>query len=174
MKVGSYSFGARKKFSGARIRRFERVAAEYLAVCPRPQRRPEYSLEKADQLLDDSKPIAWFLTICRSIWLNQLRSQKIRAAQSLDSTPEVELSALNPSAEANIFASEVFTKVMGLPEAQRETVLLVYVEGFTYREAAGMLGIPIGTVMSRLAAARRKLADFQSETNVEFRELNRT
>jgi len=131
-------------------------------------------LEKADQLLDDSKPIAWFLTICRSIWLNQLRSQKIRAAQSLDSTPEVELSALNPSAEANIFASEVFTKVMGLPEAQRETVLLVYVEGFTYREAAGMLGIPIGTVMSRLAAARRKLADFQSETNVEFRELNRT
>ena len=41
---------------------------------------------------------------------------------------------------------------------QRETVYLVYVEGLTYREAAEALGIPIGTVMSRLAGARAKLA----------------
>ncbi|MBN9261703.1 MAG: hypothetical protein J0J14_12645, partial [Hyphomicrobium sp.] len=34
-----------------------------------------------------------------------------------------------------------------LPEAQRETVFLVYVEGLTYREAADLLGVPIGTVM---------------------------
>ena len=47
---------------------------------------------------------------------------------------------------------------MELPEAQRETVLLVYVEGYAYREAAEMLDIPIGTVMSRLAAARKSLS----------------
>jgi len=45
-----------------------------------------------------------------------------------------------------------------LPEAQRETVLLVYGEGFSYAEAASALGIPVGTVMSRLAAARSALA----------------
>jgi len=44
-----------------------------------------------------------------------------------------------------------------LPEAQRIVVLLVYVEGYRYREAAEMLNIPIGTVMSRLAAARKTI-----------------
>jgi len=47
--------------------------------------------------------------------------------------------------------------VKALPEAQRATVMLVYVEGFSYREAAEVLDIPIGTVMSRLAAARKTL-----------------
>ena len=47
---------------------------------------------------------------------------------------------------------------MALPEAQRETVLLVYVEGFSYQEASEMLDIPIGTVMSRLAVARGRLS----------------
>jgi RNA polymerase sigma-70 factor, ECF subfamily len=44
-----------------------------------------------------------------------------------------------------------------LPEAQRETVLLVYGEGYSYAEAASTLGIPIGTVISRLVAARSAL-----------------
>ena len=48
--------------------------------------------------------------------------------------------------------------MMGLPEAMRDTVVLVYVEGFTYREAADILNVPIGTVMSRLSAARKRLA----------------
>jgi len=45
-----------------------------------------------------------------------------------------------------------------LPEAQRETVLLVYGEGYSYADAASALDIPVGTVMSRLAAARSALA----------------
>ncbi len=49
-------------------------------------------------------------------------------------------------------------EVQSLPEAQRETVFLVYVEGLTYREAAETLAVPIGTIMSRLAGARAKLA----------------
>ena len=67
----------------------------------------------------------------------------------------------------NILASEVLSKVAELPEAQRVAVMLVYVEGFTYAEAADMLEIPIGTVMSRLAAARKKLAAATAE-NMRF------
>lgn len=48
--------------------------------------------------------------------------------------------------------------VSDLPEAQRNAVFLVYVEGFTYQEAADTLSVPIGTIMSRLATARAKLA----------------
>ena len=46
---------------------------------------------------------------------------------------------------------------MQLPEAQRETVMLVFVEGYSYREAAALLDVPIGTIMSRLSNARQKL-----------------
>jgi RNA polymerase sigma-70 factor (ECF subfamily) len=47
----------------------------------------------------------------------------------------------------------------GLPEEQRSVLLLVAVEGHSYAEVAGILDIPIGTVMSRVARARRSLAD---------------
>ena len=54
-----------------------------------------------------------------------------------------------------------------LPEAQRSTVELVYVQGFKYSEAARILDVPIGTVMSRLAAAREKLmSEFGQESKV--------
>lgn len=58
---------------------------------------------------------------------------------------------------------------MALPEAQRITVFLVYVEGFSYKEAADHLQIPIGTVMSRLAAARSKLAALAPHKDVVTR-----
>lgn len=97
------------------------------------------------------------MTICRSIWLNEVRSRSVRRSQALSVTPEAELIAIGPDSETNIFATEVFTQVMQLPEAQRETVMLVFVEGYSYREAAAMLDVPIGTIMSRLANARQKL-----------------
>ena len=60
--------------------------------------------------------------------------------------------------ETNVLATEVLKAINRLSEAQRETTLLAYGEGYTYAEAADALGIPIGTVMSRLAAARSALA----------------
>ena len=60
--------------------------------------------------------------------------------------------------EMNITASAVLRAIDRLPEAQRETVLLVYGEGYSYAEAAATLAVPIGTVMSRLATARAALA----------------
>lgn len=116
------------------------------------------AMEKHAQFDGTGNLTAWAMTICRSIWLNQLRASTIRAAQSLEVTDDVALTSLLPNAESNIFATEVFTSVMHLPEAQRETVLLVYVEGFWYSEAAKILDVPIGTIMSRLSAARQKLA----------------
>ena len=54
-------------------------------------------------------------------------------------------------------AWEVVEAVELLPELHREVVLLVDVEGFSYKDAAEVLGVPIGTVMSRLHRARRQL-----------------
>lgn len=115
------------------------------------------AMEKHHQFQANSHLIAWSLTICRSIWLNDLRAQSIRKTQSLTTSTEIEDVIANFDVETNIFASQVFSQVMELPEAQRETVMLVYVEGFKYSEAAKILGVPIGTIMSRLAVARGKL-----------------
>lgn len=123
------------------------------------------ALERVAQAHDTGNLLPWFLTICRSIWLNDLRAQKVRQAQSLAVTPEVELVAGHSDAETNIFATEVFTEVMSLPEAQRVVVVLVLVEGHGYRAAAEILNIPLGTVMSRLHAARSRLRRFAEETD---------
>ncbi len=116
------------------------------------------ALEKRAQFTDGTSLIAWLVTICRSIWLNELRAKAVRKTSDLDSAPAEALISTAPDTETNIFASQVFSQLMTLPEAQRETAYLVYVEQFTYRETAEMLGIPIGTVMSRLATARARLA----------------
>ena len=94
----------------------------------------------------------------RSIWFNELRAQRIRAGKGLVDPEGVLVTDGERQVETNIFAAQVLKQVLGLPEAQRETLLLVYVEGLTYQEAARVLDVPVGTVMSRLAAARRKLS----------------
>ncbi|MEP5151614.1 RNA polymerase sigma factor [Planktotalea sp.] len=116
------------------------------------------ALEKQEQFIEGSSLIAWLLTICRSIWLNELRSVAVRKTGSLEPAQLNEIASDASPVEMNIFASEVYTHMMSLPEAQRETCYLVYVQNFSYREAAELLDVPIGTVMSRLATARSKLA----------------
>lgn len=115
------------------------------------------AMEKHAQFRPDSNLTGWCLTICRSIWLNELRSNAIRKTKSLSSTTEIQEIVAHFDVETNILAAQVFTQVMELPEAQRETVILVYVEGFKYSEAAEILDVPIGTIMSRLSVARSKL-----------------
>ncbi|MEM1236264.1 MAG: RNA polymerase sigma factor [Pseudomonadota bacterium] len=120
------------------------------------------AIERAHQFQPGTNFKAWVFTLCRSIWLNEIRREAIRRTESLESV-RAEHMADRFDTEANIFAAEVFNGVMGLPEAIRNTVVLVYVEGFTYREAAVVLDVPIGTVMSRLAAARKRLAPLADE-----------
>jgi len=116
------------------------------------------ALEKAAQFKPGTRLDSWTFTICRSLWLNDLRARKVRAGTGVLPVEELDLPDPAPATEMNIFASQVVEHVMTLPDAQREAVFLVYVEGFSYREASQILDIPIGTVMSRLSTARQKLA----------------
>lgn len=121
------------------------------------------ALERSHQFSVGSRLDRWLMSILRSIWLNEIRARKVRQGQGLvDADAALVFDGLKQT-ETNIQAARVLTEVQALPEAQRETVFLVYVEGMTYREAAATLGIPIGTVMSRLATARARLAGLNSE-----------
>jgi RNA polymerase sigma-70 factor (ECF subfamily) len=121
------------------------------------------ALERASQFEISTRLDRWLFTILRSIWINQLRAQQVRLGEGLVDPEEELISDGVREIEMNIFATQVFREVLELPEAQREAVLLVYVEGLTYREAADVLHVPIGTIMSRLAAARLKLSELNAE-----------
>ncbi|TBN38924.1 RNA polymerase sigma factor [Pseudomonas sp. BGI-2] len=118
------------------------------------------ALERAGQFVPGTRMDRWLLSILHSIWLNEVRARRVRQGQGLIDA-ESQLSFDGESvAQTHVLAAQVIRRVDALPEAQRETVYLAYVEGLSYREVAEVLQVPIGTVMSRLAAARVKLAEY--------------
>jgi len=127
------------------------------------------ALEKSDKFKPGTHLDRWLFVIARRLWLNELRDAKVRPIDQSAQIEEDTLASHAPSAETNIFASEVFDRVMALNEGLRVTVLMVYVEGYTYQEAADLLEIPIGTVMSRLSAARKKLQGLAPEKKARAR-----
>ena len=120
------------------------------------------AIERADQFQPGTSVGNWLYSILRSIWLNEVRSRRVREGGGFVDASEALTFDGAHATETNIFAVEVLREVGRLPEGQREAVLLVYAEGRSYGEAAAMLSIPIGTVMSRLAAARLALAKLKS------------
>jgi RNA polymerase sigma-70 factor, ECF subfamily len=125
------------------------------------------ALEQAANFQSGTRLDLWMYRLTQRLWLNELRADVVRRRGSMVAIDEMEIADTKPDPESNILAREVLWEVMALPEAQRTTVVLVYVEGFSYKEACEALDIPIGTVMSRLAAARAKLAEKFDEKGKE-------
>lgn len=121
------------------------------------------AIERAHQFKPGTRLDSWAFTILVSIWRNECRAALVRKGEALISVSDelTLISEHNP--ETAYYQKQIIMAVAQLPEAQRETVMLVYVEGFSYAEASVILRIPIGTVMSRLAAARVRLADLLGE-----------
>ncbi|HQF30231.1 MAG TPA: RNA polymerase sigma factor [Hyphomicrobiales bacterium] len=116
------------------------------------------ALEKAAHFTPGSHLDRWLFRMAQRVWFNELRSDAVRRGGGLASVDDVDLPDHGADPEASLMAREVLREVLTLPEAQRFAVALVYVEGYSYKEAAEILDIPIGTVMSRLAAARTRIA----------------
>lgn len=116
------------------------------------------ALERCAQVAGSTGVDRWLFSILHSIWVNELRAQHVRQGQGFADVDETEAPADTLSFEERHWHTQVMQRVNRLPEAQRNAVFLVYVEGFTYQEAAMTLSVPAGTIMSRLAAARLTLA----------------
>ena len=118
----------------------------------------------------------WLFTIMSSIWKNEIRSSSTRQGNGItDNVQALIDTASIKNMEGTFLLNQVFKEVMKLSEDQREAILLVYVEGLKYQEAADLLVIPIGTLMSRLARARITLAkalteNKQSSNIIDFKE----
>ncbi|EMV7410458.1 TPA: sigma-70 family RNA polymerase sigma factor [Enterobacter soli] len=115
------------------------------------------ALEKSAQFTPGTRIDRWLFSILHSIWVSDLRARRVRQGQGFVDSDELEAPDTRESNDDSLRYRQMMQRVNALPEAQRNTVFLVYVEGFTYQEAAETLAVPVGTIMSRLATARATL-----------------
>lgn len=101
----------------------------------------------------------WVFRILRNHWISELRKRQVRLGQGHVDVTETEELRIETTAEHDLAARQVMGRLAGLPPAFSSVLLLVAVEGYSYKEAAEILDIPQGTVMSRISRARAMLAD---------------
>ncbi len=117
----------------------------------------ERVLQRAGQLRDHARLDAWIYGIMRNMWIDEVRSRRVRRHDDLTEAAEVIGEDGQAVAEGHITLAAVRRKLAELSVEQRTVLVLVCVDGLSYREAAAVLGIPMGTVMSRLSRGRQEL-----------------
>lgn len=120
------------------------------------------ALEKSAQFAPGTRIDRWLFSILHSIWISDLRARRVRMGQGFVDTEDLLAPDTHEQDEERQRYQQIMHRVNALPEAQRNALFLVYVEGFSYQEAADTLSVPIGTIMSRLATARATLANTAS------------
>jgi RNA polymerase sigma-70 factor, ECF subfamily len=137
------------------LRRFARaLTADSVLADDLVQDCIERALRK-HALYDPERPMrAWLYTILRNLHVSGRRSQLRQGASvGLDQVPSG-ADAVPPRQEDRLALADVEEAVQRLPLVQREVLLLVVLDEMSYRDVAEVLGVPIGTVMSRLSRAR--------------------
>jgi RNA polymerase sigma-70 factor (ECF subfamily) len=139
-----------------RLRRFARVITRNVADADDlVQVAVEKALTRAAQWRPGSRLDAWMFGIMKNAWVDEIRARRRR--ERVLAPEEAGATVGDASASAREIALSVQAAVARLPEEQRIAVALVAVEGLSYKEAAETLGIPIGTLTSRLARGRAML-----------------
>lgn len=140
-----------------RLRRYARaLTGDRFAADDLVQDTLERALAKWVLFRPGSKPDAWLMSIMHNLFVNQLRQRAARPDQM-----ELEAIAVEPATparqEEGLALEDLQAALDKLPADQREVLLLVALEEMSYEEAARIVGVPVGTVMSRLSRAREKL-----------------
>jgi RNA polymerase sigma-70 factor (ECF subfamily) len=142
-----------------RLRRFAHALSRNSADADDlTQATVERALRSRDQWQPGTKLDSWCYRIMRNLWIDTARARSRKSARE---APEEE--GLNvgedprEAMDAAVDLRRIMAAMSRLPDEQREVVALILVEGFGYREVSEMLGLPIGTVSSRLVRGRTAL-----------------
>lgn len=138
-----------------RLRRYARaLVGDPYAADDLVQDTIERAINKRHLWRPGSDLRAWLFAIMHNVFVNQLRSRQSHPEEALDDDA---LPAVSPIEGARLEIRDLQSALGLLPSEQREIVLLVGLEQLTYAEVSHALGIPIGTVMSRLFRGRERL-----------------
>ena len=140
-----------------RLRRFAAGLASHSAdgddLC---QMTVERALSNRRKWQEGSRLDSWMFRIMRNIWVDEQRA-RTRRAQTFVTEEAGHSVGGDGGQEAAVELGNIDRALGALPEDQREAVLLVMVEGFSYREAAEIVDCPVGTLNSRLVRGRDAL-----------------
>jgi RNA polymerase sigma-70 factor (ECF subfamily) len=114
----------------------------------------EKALARPDQFRAGSRLDSWMFRIIQTTWFDQRGSAAVRLAGRPELLERMQGADEARGLEARSTLRTVERLIAQLPDDQRTVLMLVTVDGVSYREAAAILSIPVGTVMSRLARAR--------------------
>ncbi len=103
---------------------------------------------------------AWLLSILHNAFVDERRRHRAEA-QRMEQVAQVAATELPSDQESRVRLAQIRQAFLTLPEEQRAALHLVAVEGLSYQEAAAALGIPVGTLMSRLGRGRAALRAFE-------------
>jgi RNA polymerase sigma-70 factor (ECF subfamily) len=138
-----------------RLRRFARgLTGSAAEADDLVQAACERALARSHQFQAGTRFDSWMFRIVQTIWIDQLRARDVRKEDGDVAEERLGSDAPVRRVEARIALAEVRLAVDRLPPDQRATLMLVTVEGLSYKEAAAVAGVPVGTIMSRLARAR--------------------
>lgn len=141
-----------------RLRRFARgLTGSLVEADDLVQAACERALARRHQFQEGTRFDSWMFRIVQTIWIDQIRTRKVRKEET--EVAEGRLGSDEPvrRVEARLALDEVRRAVECLPPDQRTALLLVTVDGLSYKEAAEVVQVPVGTIMSRLARARLAL-----------------
>lgn len=137
-----------------RLRRYARaLTGERTRADDLVQDTLERALAKIDLWQPGTDLRAWLFTLMHNLFVNQLRLRR-PVESALDEAGDVAVSGGQIEA---LGARDIHAALARLPDAQREVMLLIGLEQFSYEEAARVLDVPLGTVMSRLSRARERM-----------------
>jgi RNA polymerase sigma-70 factor (ECF subfamily) len=138
-----------------RLRRFARgLTGSAVEADDLVQAACERALFRAHQFQTGKRFDSWMFRIVQTVWIDHLRARETRRTESEDEALNAGTDEPKRRVEARLALREVQAAIAALPAEQRIALLLVTVEGLSYREAAEIAEVPIGTIMSRLARAR--------------------
>lgn len=122
------------------------------------------ALGKIDQWREGESPRRWLFTILHNLYVDRARARKRRPQEtSIHDFHGARLSTEPDQMERMAF-QDVVEALQAIPADRREALVLVGIEGMSYRDAAQVLGIPVGTLMSRLGRGRQQLRSLLSDS----------
>jgi RNA polymerase sigma-70 factor, ECF subfamily len=125
---------------------------------------------RKQHLFDETRKLrSWLFAILRNLYISGLRRNSRGASVSLEI--DVASSGNLHQQEAQLVLADVKAAITRLPPLYREVLLLIALEGMSYREVSEITGVPVGTVMSRLARARTGLRTLLGENGAGLRRV---
>jgi RNA polymerase sigma-70 factor (ECF subfamily) len=116
---------------------------------------------------EDAHAGKWSYRVCKNVWIDELRSRDVRQRYPASQVDEDVSHSTEDVAEGEREIAAVSVALEQLPAEQRLALSLVAIEGKTYAEAAEIMEVPVGTIMSRIARARKNLLQHYSPENRE-------